>query len=193
MAAFLARLSDLTHETLYDPLISGACSFLAKWQNDDGSWFYARNHKGKWIDGFHTAYVLQSLKIIHHLRPESAIQDSLRRGLEFYVTNMFTPDGLPKYYAHSTYPIDSQNCAQSVETLAELSLEFPECLDLAYDAFLASRQVLFRDFGDIGYFILRRGRIIRNQLYSLRWAQAPMVLAMISLQLVTDTTHCQVA
>ena len=190
MAAFLTRLSSLTHQTFYDSIISRACLFLAKWQNQDGSWFYARERNGEWIDGFHTAYVLQSLRSVYSLRPTSSIQDSLNRGLVFYKAHLLNADGLPKYYSSSTYPIDSQNCAQALETLTELSIDYPECLDLASKAFITSRKFLFRDRGDEGYFILSRGRVLTNRLYSLRWAQAPMIVAMLSLRrAINDTRH----
>jgi hypothetical protein len=183
MAAFLTRLSGLTHQTHYDSIISRACLFLAKGQNADGSWFYARSCKGKWIDGFHTAYIIQALDIVNSRYPGIQMQNVLFQGKEFYRTNLFTSSGMPKQYSDKAFPIDGQNCAQAIETLAAISRHYPDCLPLAYKAFAGSYAALFRDLGDKGYFILERRRFIRNRLYSLRWVQAPMIVAMARLLL----------
>jgi hypothetical protein len=183
MAAFLTRLSRLTHQNIYDSIISRACLFLAKSQNEDGSWFYARNSRGKWIDGFHTAYIIQSLDFVHSVYPELRMENVLARGKDFYCIKLFTSSGMPKHYSHKAFPIDGQNCAQAIETLATISPHYPECLPLAFKAFVTSKAALFRDLGDKGYFILERRRFLSNRLYSLRWVQAPMIVAMARLLL----------
>jgi len=109
------------------------------------------------------------------------MENVLARGKEFYRIELFTSSGLPKHYSHKAFPIDGQNCAQAIETLATISPHYPECLPLAYKAFVQSKSALFRDLGDKGYFILERRRFLSNRLYSLRWVQAPMIVAMARL------------
>ncbi len=89
-------------------------------KNPDGSWFYARDASGHWIDGFHTGYVIESLLEVV-AGGEAEFEPVLARGVRFYLEEMFTSDFLPRYTPDSLFPIEVQNCAEAVQALAKLA------------------------------------------------------------------------
>src|SRR5208283_5147219 len=92
-------------------------SFTIAHQRPDGSWLYGETPSSRWIDGFHTGYVLDCIRICR----DAGIQNlelAFERGLEYYWHRLFLEDGTAKYYADSVYPIDAQNAAQGIQTFA---------------------------------------------------------------------------
>lgn len=73
--------------------------YILQSQRPDGSWYYATDGHGNYIDHFHTCFVLKKLWKINRLQPREEIQTALRRGYDFYRRELFFPDGLPKMYA----------------------------------------------------------------------------------------------
>ncbi|MBN2012313.1 hypothetical protein JW960_23490 [candidate division KSB1 bacterium] len=186
VGAFFLNLWKITSNDEYKDFSQKAILFIEKHQNNDGSWYYARDDAGKWIDGFHTGYILESLLFYLSEFNDSRVAHSLAIGANFYKDYLFTDDGLPKYQSISVLPMDSQNFAQAIQTLAKLSVYDNDFLTYANKAYEWSIQYLFRDLGDIGYFIAARNKLLKNQNYYLRWSQAPMILAMKYLQLANS-------
>ena len=85
-----------------------------------GSWYYSRTDNGKWIDGFHTGFIIESLIQVYKNGYQSAkLKNSIDKAIKYYNYEMFTTDGYPKYFDKSDkYPIESQNCAQAIQTLS---------------------------------------------------------------------------
>ena len=184
--ALLARLAHATGREDLADLARRTFAFVAAAQNDDGSWWYARGPAGRWIDGFHSGYVLESLAIAHRLDGGYGVEDVLRRGAAHYLATMFTPADIPRYTDRDTYPIEVQNCAQAILTLARLAPFLPEARTRAPR--VASRVIenLFRVTRRAphaeGYFMMSRGRWFTNRLPAIRWGQAPMLLALAHLE-----------
>ncbi|MPN39540.1 hypothetical protein SDC9_187068 [bioreactor metagenome] len=94
---------------------------------------------------------------------------------------MFSEEGIPKYYNHSLYPIESQNCAQAIQTLAKISdyldnsNEVKQLLEKAIE-----QTILFLYKKEQGEFRYKKSRLFNyNQVY-FRWSQAPMILALLN-------------
>ena len=95
-----------------------ACArFTVARQSADGSWPYSEESCGRWVDGFHTAFVLEGLSRVIAATGDEKLQAALERGIRFYVAQMFGPHGEPKYYPQRAYPLDALSAAQGVETL----------------------------------------------------------------------------
>lgn len=184
--ALLFRLARHTGETALADLAHRAFRFVLRGQNPDGSWYYARGTLGRWVDGFHTGYILDSLLQAWLLQGDPELESALRRGVAFYHDRMFTADHLPRYLAERTYPIEVQNCAQAIHTLSNLCWADPAAFPRARAVALAVTQALFRTTRSgpdaAGYFVLSRGRWFTNRLAAVRWGQAPMLLALTSLR-----------
>lgn len=145
-------------------------------QRDDGGWPYGEGRRYRWIDNFHTAYVLESLKLAHDIAgddvcPWPAVQGSY----DYWVDSFFLPDGTPKFYHHRVYPLDIQCAAQAIETLSRLSAVFPSAGPLA-DQVLGWTLATMRR--PDGAFRFRRARLGTNELASIHWGQATMMSAL---------------
>ena len=98
-----------------------AVRFSVGKQNKEGSWPYGEDKTQRWIDNFHTGYNLVALNKFCQYTKNGGFVGKLKKGFKFYITHLFTPDGLPKYYHNRSYPIDTHCIAQSIITLTELS------------------------------------------------------------------------
>ena len=98
-AEVLASVGKLTGERELLDLAERATRYVVNNQRSDGSWFYGADPKQSWIDNFHTAYILFSLRrIINSSSFGSEFQPALERGYAFWKNNFFLADGWPKYY-----------------------------------------------------------------------------------------------
>ncbi len=172
VCALLARAGRETgRQDLLDAADAGVAYTLAH-QAEDGSWPYGEEPHLRWVDGFHTGYVLDALRECIHAGVSRASHEALDRGLAFYRRALFLEDGTPKYTTHSTFPIDIQCVAQGIQTFA-----------LAGDpwALTVFRFALQRMRRPDGAFAFQRRRLWRNVATHVRWGQAPMLLALAHL------------
>ncbi len=169
-AALLARLYKNTKKKEYLDISSKAIEYTVNHQLSSGGWYYAEAPICHWIDNFHTAYVLDSIKIFIDNTEIKKFDKSLKKGYKFYTQNLFEKEGIPKYYYDDMYPVDIQCCSQAIDTL---------CL---FDNLeLAEKVVLWtiRNMQDNkGYFYFRKGKIFTNKTPTLHWGQATMLSAL---------------
>jgi hypothetical protein len=152
-----------------------AMEYSCTCQRPDGSWWYAEDPKYHWIDNFHTGYNLDSLRSYIEASQDKNWQPHLQNGLEFYKANFLEKNGCPKYYHNRCYPIDSQCVAQSIESLAVLSADDSECLDLSLKV---ARWAIANMQDPDGHFYYRIYPFIRAKTPMLHWAQATMYKAL---------------
>ena len=174
-AAMLARTSKHTGNRDYADVARSAIEYSCSRQRADGSWWYGEDSKYHWIDNFHTGYNLDSLWSYIASTGDDAWRPSVRRGLDFYKQNFFEDNGCPKYYHNRRYPVDSQCAAQSIESLASLSSEDPECLELAIKV---AQWTIENMRGRDGHFYYRIYPWGRAKTPMLHWAQATMYKAL---------------
>jgi hypothetical protein len=145
-------------------------------QEEDGSWRYGVGPKYEWIDNFHTAYVLDCLRVGRELLGEelvpSAVIDST---YSYWRDSFFLADGTPRYYHDRTYPLDIQCAAQAISTFARRSDVDSEALRRAQFVLRRTNELLRRSDGLYEY---RRGRFLRNGLVSIHWGQSTMLEAL---------------
>ena len=95
-----------------------ACaSFTVNRQQPDGSWEYSEEPFGRWVDGFHSGFVLEGLARVVRSTDEAVLRRSLEAGVAYYVAQLFGPAGEPKYYPDRPLPFDALSAAQGLETL----------------------------------------------------------------------------
>lgn len=99
------------------PLVAGAVDTTLAAQRPNGLWPYGDGPGLEWVDGFHTAYVLDALL---DLSPRGQWPDQLVRGADAYVRHCFDPDGRPLYYADKAGPVDVHNVATALYVLTRL-------------------------------------------------------------------------
>lgn len=123
-ASTLLRTFTYIDNRDYKKVGKRAINFTISHQNEDGSWYYwaPPDESLCHIDNYHTGFILECLNIARRaLGDEFEYKEELRKGLEFYATNLFLEDGTPKIRHDSIYPIDIHSCAQAIIAFCELA------------------------------------------------------------------------
>lgn len=177
-SALLARVYGFTGEEVLKDFAARSAHYVMKNQNDDGSWYYAETGIQKWVDSFHTGFVLDSLLTYSESTGDAGIREGLEGGLQFYLDHFFLDDGTPKYYHDKTYPVDIHSAAQGIVTLCrfggieKFASQCSERLEKLVDWTLKNMQA------PSGYFYHRRGRRVVNRISYMRWSNAWMFYAL---------------
>ncbi|HJQ24085.1 MAG TPA: hypothetical protein VKA60_09230 [Blastocatellia bacterium] len=174
-AELLARAFHLTGRDEYRDACEHAVRYTLDRQRSDGSWPYGEAPSQQWVDGFHTGFIIVSLKrIIAHLeRPEWTA--ALGAAYEFYDSRFFLADGTPAYYDKSLFPVDVHSAAQAIVTFTELIDLMPNASQRAARAV----EWAIRNLQDsAGFFYFQRHRFYTIRTAHIRWAQAWMLYAL---------------
>ena len=177
VCSLLARLAQhLDRRDFREAALAGVAHTVAH-QQPNGSWHYGDRPGLEWVDGFHTGYVLESLLVCARSGIDVGTP-AIERGLDNYRDRLFLGNGTPKYLASSIYPIDVQSAAQGIQTFARASELRPELAEKAWSIFSYAVRKLRRSDGA---FIFQRRRLWQNRTPHVRWAAAPMLLALTHL------------
>ena len=148
-------------------------SYVCYKQHDEGSWSYGTLPYHQWIDNFHTGYNLECIFQYQKIANDQSFKSYIEKGLEYYLNNFFTKEGMSKYYNNSTYPIDIHAPAQLVVTLAKLD-------QLQTNKELVERVLKWtiNNMQDSkGYFYYQKKKWITSRISYIRWAQSWMFYA----------------
>jgi rhamnogalacturonyl hydrolase YesR len=175
-AEVLANVGAQTGEQELIDYADRAARYVVNNQQPDGSWWYGTDPKQSWIDNFHTAYVLFSLKrIIDVSSRRDEFQQALERGYRYWKNTFFLADGWPKYYDHDLYPADAHAAASAIVT-------FLECRELDNDALRLAQTVATWTIQNLrdsrGFFYYQRRRFYTVRKPYMRWTQAWMLYAL---------------
>jgi hypothetical protein len=178
-ASLLARTYVYTHNQAHRAMADKAMQYTAKHQRADGSWYYGQASNLRWVDNFHTGYVLDCFKYYGEATGEASFDDQMMRGYRYWRATFFLPDGTPRYYYHKTLPLDIQCSSQAIDTLVFFNNRDPDNLPLA----LKVAQWTIANMQDrSGYFYYRRyAPWIVNRTPTLHWGQATMFCALAGL------------
>lgn len=178
-ASLLARTSLYTGNEMHRGLAERAIRYTARHQRPDSSWYYGEAPYRRWIDSFHTAYVLDSFKYYIDSTGDDRFEPNLMDGYFYWKNTFFLADGTPKYYHHKTMPIDIQCCSQAIDTFVFFHDRDPESIGLA----LKVANWTIENMQDVsGYFYYRRySRSLINKTPTLHWGQATMFCALAGL------------
>jgi len=170
----ILQLDDSYIQNRHDKILN----LLIQEQNQDGSWFYARSSKGKWIDGFHSAFIIESLAFNYYSGNQTfELKNCIDKAWDFYLENMITDDYFPKYfYEDCKFPIESQNCAQSIQTIACMGLWLNKPIDNILKGVI--NNTLFNLYCDKGYFYHKKTKYWTYKTSYSRWSNTPMILSL---------------
>ena len=170
-ASLLARAGKHLQRSDYSEIAKRAVQFTAHHQLKNGGWYYGADPKHHWVDLFHTGYVLESIAIYNRFSGDSAFEECLLKGFQFFVETFFGPDGTPRYYDCKTRPLDIQCASQGIQTLANLRDLHPQSLNLAVKV---AHWTIANMQDQTGYFYYRKYPFITNKTPTLHWGQATM-------------------
>jgi hypothetical protein len=174
----LASVGAITGNAQYTELALKSARYVLENQDKNGSWAYGPKLRHKWVDNFHTAFILLSLKRIGAAVPELNPVEAIQRGFDFWIENLFLPDGTPKYYDSATYPVDIHSAAAAIAVLAELRDEDTRAVPLA-EKVAAWTIENMRDRDGFFYYQLRESGTVKTPF--IRWGQAWMAYALAKL------------
>lgn len=150
--------------------VAAACSM----QRPDGAWTYGVKDATQWVDSFHTGYNLDALHTYITLSGDDTFTPNLERGLDYYTSRFFLPDGTPRYYDTRTYPIDIHCPGQLFVTLSRLGRwQSRRNLASSVMAWTLSHMQSPR-----GYFYYQLKQGISSRIPYMRWSDAFMFAAM---------------
>lgn len=160
-----------------------ACETSLQAQQENGSWAYGARSHHQFIDGFHTGYNLETLYMMHQdleAQPEAErIRKAIESGFSYYKANLFTPDGIAKYYHNNQYPLDTHNFMQAIMTLIKLSdVSNVDSVSGDKKQNLALAERVLKQCIDQLYqpdqqrFIYQRNASVTNSIDYIRWTQS---------------------
>lgn len=158
-----------TQNEEYKELARKSVCASVKAQNDDGSWVYGLLDNQGWKDSFHTGYNLDGIYAYQEITGDNSFNNSLNKGLEYYVKHFFENGIIPKYYDNQMYPIDIHCPAQFIVTLARMGQldEYRGMVDGILNWMIKNMQ----DKKD-GYFYYQLKKGISSKISYMRWSNA---------------------
>ena len=192
--AFLLTMAaqDFSQEE-YRKVAARNLHFVIESQNADGSWYYSTDGQRDFVDHFHTCFVLKALAKIEELTGCSQSTEAIKRGVAYYVGNLFDEHGLPKPFSQAprltVYRRELYDYAECINLATLLKGRFPaldECLSTVLDDLLGRWQK------SDGSFRSRQLLIGWDNVPMHRWAQAQLFRSLCFL-LHHDTHKSEIA
>jgi hypothetical protein len=150
-------------------------NFVLENQNPDGSWYYAPDGVRDFVDHFHTCFVMKALAKIQALTGHAATLEALRKGVSYYLNNLFDTDGLPKPFSRAprltVYKRELYDCAECINVCLLLRDRFPQ-LETTLETVVKG---ILRDWiKPDGSFRSRRLHLGWDNVPMHRWGQSQM-------------------
>lgn len=180
LAGVAARCADDGSEEL--AAARAVVGFTVARQSEDGSWPYGEGPRLSWVDGYHTAYVLDGLAAWQAREPTPFVGASFARGIDLYIRCLIDSDGVPRASLRSRYPVDATTAAAAISTLSRLAGHDERALALASRVLCWTLGNLRRRDGGIAFQLHRR---YRNVVPYARWSDAQMLLALADFLVAT--------
>jgi hypothetical protein len=181
-AHVLARASQVC-DLKYAATAMALTDYVLSQQNDDGSWFYGELPKNRFVDHYHTCFVLKNLARANKVLQRSDVDDALARGAAFYWRSLFCENGLPRPFAVSVRfnPVryESYDFAECLGLFSLLGPELgftDERVEHIFDGFCAK---LLRTSGDVRFRVYRAPTPAGYPYY--RYGMSASLLALTSL------------
>lgn len=182
-AGLLARTWKHRPKEEYRTVAREAVLYSCARQLSDGAWWYGEEPKYHWIDNFHTAYNLDSLKRYLDATGDQEFRPQLRKGYDYFKSIFFEPTGRPRYYHNRTSPVDIQCAAQAIDTFCFFAGEDSEALTLAERTAHWTIETM-QDRS--GYFYYRQYPLAMAKTPYFHWGQGTMFKALAHLLLVSQ-------
>lgn len=171
----LARVFSFTGEEELRDTAKRSVAYVMRYQNADGSWYYAETNIQKWIDSFHTGFVLESLKHYIDGTGDRSFHLNLKTGFDFFINHFFLEDGTPKYFHDRIFPVDIHSAAQGLVTLTKLKHLDPAAEPKRNRLI---KWVIHSMQDNKGFFYFQKRKYFTNKIPYMRWAQAWMYHAL---------------
>ncbi|WP_299363774.1 hypothetical protein [Winogradskyella sp.] len=170
ISRYLFRMSEIFGTNDKEILIKST-NYLKNAQNADGSWYYGYASNQKWVDSFHTQYILEYFECLSEgFIHEMDLKDLIDKGRTYYLTEFYY-DNVCNYYAKRKYPINIHSIANRVIYLIhnKQTNQATEIVDWTFNNLYNFKNHCF-------YFEKNKYYVNKNVYH--RWNQSWMYLAL---------------
>ncbi|UCD53211.1 MAG: hypothetical protein JSW27_11315 [Phycisphaerales bacterium] len=165
-ASLLIRLGRYAVDDRIEEAALASLAYTMQRQHEDGSWYYADRQRQRWIDSFHTGFVLLALRYFLEEGTADQYRRAYAKAVRYYASRFFLADGTPKYYADRVYPIDIHSPAMAIAFFSQAGSSYRTLVDRIVTWMLSN----MRD--PKGYFYFRKHKHYTNKVPYMRWSQA---------------------
>lgn len=176
-ANLLYRVGLVCENDVYKKLARSAVNYTLDYQLPNGLWHYSERPGLKWIDCFHTGFVLDTLMLLADSEGHELYYSAINRGMKGFKM-FFNKDGRITHFLNKPYPEDIRSYAQFIQTGALFSKYNPEWLQLATTAANYAIKTMFSHNGVCYY---KRYRYMTIKTPFIRWSLGPMIIALANL------------
>lgn len=137
VSSFLVRLGHLASDGTAYWYGKKGLDFITDAQERRGFWFYGEKRYGRYVDNFHTAFILLALYEALPYCSEQRLRESFEKGLKYYIDTFFRKTSSqrvrpvrfdPRFIplnSNAIQKVDIRDCALSIMLFSELSKERP--------------------------------------------------------------------
>ena len=180
-AAVLLEASELFNEETYRSEALKNLEFVLSYQGLEGEWDYeAVGDKDRFIDNFHTCFVLRNLYYCYEVTKDPRLLESIERGYKYYREHLIRKDGTPIHFSKMKYnklrKYEMYDYAEGIKLGVLLKDQIPGAYELATSMV---NDMTSRFQVRAGYFITRVTSLgNRHRVPYLRWPQAQLFYAL---------------
>jgi hypothetical protein len=173
IGAVLAQFSKLSKTDKHLPTARSLVQFVVNKQTDYGAWFYTDPPHDSPIrhDNYHTGFILDALWRFMEASNDWLFKDNYELGLKFYATELFNPDGSPRWMSHKDYPHDIHGSAQG---LVSFSLAVQNGYNYEHLLNSIGTWAINNMYHPQGRFYYQHGRYFKKTFTLLRWCNSWM-------------------
>ena len=169
-ARLLSQVYFVTKDKNYILDANNTVRYVLSCQKSNGCWSYSKGDARKWVDNFHTGYILDCLFDYIENTGINDYKNNMMKGFDYYINTFFYNESIPKYYNNSLYPIDATAIAQSIMTLTKFKRN-----KIAKKIAGWSIENM-KSKSDFFYF--QKTRLYKNKIPYMRWVNAWMFLSL---------------
>ena len=169
-ASLLARVNALRPDPRYSELARSTVDFTIRHQTAEAVLVIGVEAKYRWVDSFHTGYVLEALDSFIRLSGDSTHAAALEKGYRYFVATFFEADQT----RDTTTPRGGHWTSNALRRASRRSSTYGGFIQGAW-----RWQARLRDLGgsptcriQAGYFYYRKYPLITNKTPTLHWGQA---------------------
>jgi uncharacterized protein YyaL (SSP411 family) len=183
-AAVLMEAYNLTQDKRYYDAALDNINFTLSYQGKEGEWYYeAKTPENNFIDNLHTCFVIRNLYKCFIVTHDEKLLEAIKKGYQFYISNLFYPNGRPKHFAKARYvklrKYEMYDYAEGITLGVLLRNEIPEALD---KAIWLSKDLIYNFQTKKGYFVTRVTSLgTKHKIPYLRWPQTQLFYALTNL------------
>lgn len=175
IGAVIAQYNALAGSTQHAASARRLVNYVVQRQTDYGAWYYTDPPGDSHIkhDNYHTGFILDALERYMAATGERSWQPVYDKGLEFYATHHFGPQGEPYWTSEQRYPYDIHGAAQGILTFSRHRDRYPGLADKVANWAISTMYVAAE-----GRFAYQQTRWFRKNFTLLRWCNAWMFRAL---------------